>query len=284
MNSSKFVLLINAREAIEEILSPIIKERGLTPLAVSAHDFLAAEYKFECGDVPTTGWINFPEHGKRIKLQSIAGSFAGWLNLDIDSDSMSQFEFQEILAFIAFVRQNAGRAVNPPNENMISTNCGSLPEQWETLRSTDASVRIPSWRLDGPANPPIRNDEIAVRDIMNPRLRKKNDVYENDKNSLLVEEPRGVLSSCAFVGQNQHHVRVSENGVEPVDVLSDTHDRFTEVIQALRRIYSLDYGEISYAYLGDVLFWSVAPHLPVEHAGKDSFQPLIERLVEEFTI
>lgn len=284
MNSSKTVLLIDVQKTIRDLLCPMLEERGLQPLVVSLQDFRAADHEFECGDVPASGWIRFPERNDRLRLQSVAGSLAGGAPSDIDTDSISEFELHELLAFVAFVRQAAGRALNPPDRNMISTNCGSLAEQWETLRSMAVSVRTPSWRLGGPANPPIENDEVAVHDLVNHRLRTEHDDGESTSKPLLVQQPPGVFSSCAFVGQKQHHLRVSEDGIEPVDVFSDTYNQFDELIEALRRTYSLDFGEISYAYLGTVLFWSVKPHLSVEHATRDAFRPLAEDLVEEFTV
>lgn len=283
MDSSKTVLLIDIREPIRDLLCPMLEDRGFQPLIVSLRDFRAADYEFECGDVPASGWIRFPEQEDPLWLHSIAGSLAGQPRLDIDNDSISQFKSHELMAFVAFVRQTAGLALNPPNTDMISTDCGSLPEQWETLRSMAIGARAPSWRLGGPANPGIENDEVAVHDIMNPRLRTENDDSELTSKPLLVQEPRGIFSSCAFVGKKQHHLRVSEDGIEPVEVLPDTYDRFSELILALRRIYPIDFGEIAYAYLGDVLFWSVTPFLSVEHARHDTFQPLSEHLIEQFT-
>jgi hypothetical protein len=274
----RWVVLLDIPSAVLDYLVPLFEERGLWPVVATVDDFRNATFSITCGHARATGWFVLPRRKESISLSAVAGSICGTLAATDNGQAVTpegKFTYSELTAFIGFIRQFAGRALNPPRVGVPYTFCGSLPEQWESLRAGTRAMRVPHWQLATASNQPDRH-EVIVRDIYDYRLRIENDPGAAECPVLLVERPWGAFGSCAFVGDFQHHlIRDGDQvrSIAPPPSLADA-------VHAVRTHYGLDFGEIAYSFSGEFVFWSIAPHLPIEHIEQPTFRPGLHALAD----
>ncbi|MCA0978469.1 hypothetical protein LCM19_08840 [Qipengyuania flava] len=270
------ILLIDLNADFRMALESIIARNGGLTASLSTQDILGSRLLIDCRN--DCGSMQLPD-GREIALEQVRGSIASPVCLEgLGTDlEESEFIYSEAVGLLAYLRERTKPALNPPFAGSHVTNCGSLPEQWETVKRCNIDgVITPEWTLR-----PSGTSESTRLEIVNPfdlPIRLKSDDAIQGRLRLSATKPRGAIASCAFHRETLHLLVLKDGGWREMPMPDRTASRLRSIVRLFKSSCGLDFGQVHFSFLSDLLFWSIMPSISDEHIRSPGCRPVLAQI------
>ena len=242
---------------------------------MSAH--VVIDCKNESGIIGISDQITFDP----FKLMAI---ISGPSNLDtIDSDFESEFRYCQASALLAYISSFARRQLNKPFGGSHFSNCGTLFEQWKRVDAANIpGVSVPKWEI-GDFEWPLSSGKVMLTNPFQISFEEESNSSLAKRFGAVIEKPKGTIGSYAFCRDKSHLIIYSDGKWISQSPTLSIAEKFNKIVGIFRDSCGIDFGEIYFSYLGEVLFLCITPTISDEHFFMKDFEVIIEDMTLSIT-